>query len=234
MQVSFQQPDETKQSTLKMSQEMVRYFFLHDKCECMVSSKVLPTILMNLLLSCLLTLSIIFWRKPDRQSIPKLLIWKHYLIVKWVYEWNMLTSGFLPALFCTYVVMCWCLHVYLWCTFTVLGMLSSSHQCTLSFTALLYSWIWQSLYRKSWEIRCWSHNLAVRWICGTYTSLSFSCFIFSSIIMPSCLLCSPSSEDCSTTWGFGYNDQQRCWILCIDPCAKLCFQEGIQVYRAGL
>jgi len=65
-------------------------------------------------------------------------------------------------------------------------------------------------------------------------SFSFSCFIFSSIIMPSCLLCSPSSEDCSTTWGFGYNDQQRCWILCIDPCAKLCFQEGIQVYRAGL
>jgi hypothetical protein len=53
--------------------------------------------------------------------------------------------------------------------------------------------------------------------------------IFSSIIMPSCLLCSPSTEDCSTTWGFGYYDQQYYWILCIDPGANLCFQEGIQV-----
>ena len=114
MQVSFQQPDETKQSTLKMSQEMARYFFLHDKCECMVSSKVLPTILMNLLLSCLLTLTIIFWRKPDRQSIPKLLIWKHYLIVKWVYEWRLL--AWFVLYLCSYGLMSACIFVmYLHC-----------------------------------------------------------------------------------------------------------------------
>lgn len=113
------------------------FFFLNDKCD-MVSSKVLPTILMNLLLSCLLTLTIIFWRKQDLQSIPKLLIWKHYLIVKWVYEWKMLTSGFLPDLFCTYVVMGWCLHVYLWCTFAVLGILSFPPLHSIFYSSLVF------------------------------------------------------------------------------------------------
>jgi hypothetical protein len=145
--------------------------YLHDKCECMVSSKVLPTILMNLLLSCLLTLTIVFWRKQDRQSIPKLLIWKHYLILKWVYEWNMLTSTFLPTLFCTYLVMGWCLHVYLWCTFNVLGILSSSHRSTLFFYSSLVFLNLTVLVKEILENQA-LHNSAVIWICGMYTSLS--------------------------------------------------------------
>lgn len=38
------------------------------------------------------------------------------------------------------------------------------------------------------------------------------------------------TEDCSTTWGSGYCNQQRCWIPCIDPGAEICDQERVQVY----